>query len=69
MRREELIDLSAFQTVAEEESFTRRRRAGRNRRGNSASTSRPSEAAPIRTRFGKRRHGVRPNDSQVSKPD
>ena len=45
----------------------RRRRAGRNRRGNSAGTSRRSEAAPIRTRFANRRHGVRPNDSQVSK--
>ena len=45
----------------------RRRRAGRNRRGNSASTSRRSEAAPIRTRFSNRRHGVRPHDSQVSK--
>ena len=35
-----------------------------NRRGNSASTSR-SQAAPIRTRFANRRHGVRPNDSPV----
>ena len=39
----------------------------RNRRGNSASTSRRSEAAPIPTPFAHRRHGVRPNDSQVSK--
>jgi hypothetical protein len=36
----------------------RRRRAGRNRRGNSAGTSRRSEAAPIRTRFANRRHDI-----------
>jgi hypothetical protein len=53
--------------AAVEHQPRRRRRAGRNRRGNSASTSRRSEAASIRTRFGNRRHGLRPNDSQVSK--